>query len=406
MRPMTTPARISETRGAFTASEYARRLEATRASMETLDVDALIVTSPENIYYLVGLNHQGYFSFSALVLPREGTGVLVTRAMERVTIARQAPDVLHVGYEDGESAGRAAVTAVVEAGCADGRIGVDRTSIFFPPAVSEELKEGLAGAEWVDTTRSPSTDPALQRGILDDLRLVKSEEELEHIRRCAAITDRAARAGMTVAGVGVNEKEIAAAVYGSMILGGSEFPGFAPFIRSADSLREEHTTWRDRPLAKGEPVFLELSASVFRYHAPIGRTSYMAAAPPGVERAYAIAIDAMEAVRGALVPGRTTGEVYQTWQEVIDEGLGHSRLRRHHCGYNVGIGFPPSWVGSSAVLGIRPYGKVEIRRGMTFHVLSWVTDDELGDYYASDTVVVEETGGSYLTSTSHKLVIT
>jgi Xaa-Pro dipeptidase len=118
-----------------------------------------------------------------------------------------------------------------------------------------------------------------------------------------------------------------------------------------------------------------------------------------------LALDAFDAVVAALRPGVETGVVYEAWQQVVDGGLGHSRLRRHHCGYSVGIGFPPSWVGSSTVLGIRREGRVRIAAGMTFHVLSWITDPNLGDHFVSDTVAVFEDGADVLTRAPHIAVI-
>jgi Xaa-Pro dipeptidase len=133
--------------------------------------------------------------------------------------------------------------------------------------------------------------------------------------------------------------------------------------------------------------------------------AYLARAEPGAERARSLAVEAFDAVVSGLRPGVATGDVYDAWQEVIDQGLGAGRLRRHHCGYSVGIGFPPSWVGSSTVLGIRRGGKVEVAAGMTFHVLSWVTDPDLGDYFLSDTVIVTRDGADVVTTTPRHLVI-
>ena len=304
------------------------------------DLDALLVTSPENIYYLIGLSHQGYFAFTMLVLPLEGEPALLTRMMESYTISAQAPDVRHFGYDDEEEAGAFALTAIKSLGLTTGRIGVDRSSMFFPAGVWEELELGLPGVEWVDSSRSPSTSRRFRAGLVDQVRLIKSPAELEHIRRAAAISDRAARAGLRTAAVGINEKEVAAEVYRAMILGGGEYPGFVPLIRSTETLKQEHATWRDRYLQPGEKVFIELSGSSARYHAPLGRMGYIAEIEPGAERVHGIAIDALDAVIATLRPGVETGTVYDAWQAVVDDGLGHSRLRRHHCGYTVGIGFP------------------------------------------------------------------
>lgn len=155
----------------------------------------------------------------------------------------------------------------------------------------------------------------------------------------------------------------------------------------------------------GEALFVELSGASARYHAPLTRMAYLARAESGAEQARSLAIEAFDAVVSKLRPGALTGDVYAAWQEVIDEGLGPGRLQRHHCGYSVGIGFPPSWVGSSTVLGIRRGGKVEVAAGMTFHVLSWVTDPDLGDYFVSDTVIVTGDGAEVVTTTPRHLVI-
>jgi Xaa-Pro dipeptidase len=398
---------MTVTTGAFTAEEYSARVARVRALMaaDHHDLDALVVTSPENIYYLIGLNHQGYFAFTMLLLPREGEPTLMTRRMEAYIIGRQVPGIDHVGYGDDEDAASAAVQTLKAKGFAGGRVGVDRSSMFLPAGIWEDLEEGLSGVEWIDTSRTPSSANRFRTGLVDEVRLIKSDAELEYVRQAAAISDRAVNAGMATAGAGVNETEVAAAVYEQMILGGGEYPGFVPLIRSSDSLLEEHSTWRDRGLLPGEQLFIELSAARARYHAPLTRMAHITPVERDTSKAQALAIDALNAVVGALKPGVTTGEVYDTWQQVVDEGLGHQRLRRHHCGYSVGIGFPPSWVGGSSVLGIRRGGKVIVTASMTFHLLSWITDERLGDHFVSETVVVGEQGAELLTTAPHTLVI-
>lgn len=398
---------LTEARGAFTAEEYAARMAKVRELMasDQYQVDALLVTSPENIYYLIGLSHQGYFAFTLLIVPLDGAPILLTRAMERQTISQQSADVDHLGYEDEEDAGGAAVKAAARLGITSGRIGVDRSSMFFPAGVWEEMEAGLPEVTWVDTSTTPSIKPRYKVGLVDEVSIIKSPAEIRYMRKAAAISDRAARAGFTAAGVGINEKEVAAEVYRAMILGGGEYPGFAPLIRSTETLMQEHATWRDRPLEPGEKLFIELSGASARYHAPLGRMGHIARAEPGAERAHDLALRALDAAVAALRPGTTTGEVYNAWEEVVDDGLGHTNLRRHHCGYTVGIGFPPSWVGSSTVMGIRRNGRVTVEAGMTFHVLSWITDPDLGDYFVSDTVLVGEDTTEVLTTTPRTLLI-
>lgn len=378
----------------FSAEEYAQRTSAVRKNMAERELDALLLVSPENIYYLVGLSHQGYFAFTLLLFPFEGVPRVVTRSMERVTLMQQAPDVEHAGFDDHEEPGEAVARALREAGYSRARIGVERNTMFFPLRVWDQVRSELPDATWEDALDT-----------VDEVRQVKSELEIYCIRQAAALSDRAVRSGIKAAGVGVNEREVAAEVYRSMVLGGSEYPGFAPLVRSTDLIAQEHATWRDRTLAPGDALLLELSASVRRYHAPLTRVVHVGTATHGVKAAGEIALEGLETIRAALRPGMLTGDVYAAWQEVVDDALGAGRYERHHCGYTVGIGFPPSWVGGSTVVGIRPGGRIEVREGMVFHVLSWLIGVGPADFGVSDTVLVAPDGGELLTSTSREPIL-
>lgn len=370
------------------SAELADRVRRTRAAMAEQGLTALMLASPENVYYLTGLNHQGYFAFTLLVLPTDGDPLLVARAMERVTIAAQVPGCVHVPYADDEPPADAAVQAVRAVSATGDRVGLERSSMYLPLDVWDAMRTGLVDVEVVDAS-----------ALVGDLRAVKSPTEVAAVRRAARASSRAMEAGIAAATTGRDERDVAAAVYHEMIQAGSEHPGFAPLIRTRDRLLQEHVTWGERALGHGDALFLELSASVARYHAPLTRMVYLGRPPAGTEQAAETSLAALEAVRAALRPGAVAGDVYDAWQRVIDAGLGHGDYRRHHCGYLVGIGFPPSWVGGSVVVGLRRGSELVLREGMVFHVLSWILGQQPADYVVSDTVLVTAGGGEVLTTT-------
>ena len=379
---------------ALTAEELAAHVSRTRSVMRDHGLTALCVVSPENIYYLLGLNHLGYFAFTLLVLPLEGEPLLVTRAMERPTVTAQVPGCVHVTFGDDEDPAAAAARAIRRVAGPGDRVGVERASMYLPVAIWERVRATLDELDWADGS-----------GVVDGVRAVKTPAEIVLVRRAAAISDRAIQAGIAAVGAGVTERAVAAAVYHELVRAGSEQPGIAPLIRARDRLLQEHVTWGDHALGSGDALFMELSASVGRYHAPLSRMVYLDQAPTGTDRAAGITLGGLETVRASLRPGAVTADVYAAWQRVVDEGLGHSRYRRHHCGYLVGIGFPPSWVGGSAVVGIRDGGDLVIREGMVFHVLSWLLDQEPADYVVSDTVLVTADGGEVLTATPREPLV-
>jgi Xaa-Pro dipeptidase len=231
--------------------------------------------------------------------------------------------------------------------------------------------------------------------MIDRLRMIKSAAELGHIRQASRISGAMMQAARKTAGAGVSEAQIAAEVMRSMVLAGGEPPGFGPFIRATPSMAQEHVTWGNHRLRDGDMLFIELSGCYRRYHAPMGRLFFVGNLPKGTEKIARICQDAFNAVVTAIKPGVTANDAYQAWQTVVDQaGLTH--YRRHHCGYMVGVGFPPSWVGGSGVIGLRRNSIQILESGMSFHLLSWLVGSGSGDYLITDTVILTPRGGEIL----------
>lgn len=377
----------------FPEAEYTARLGRVRERMQEADLDVLLVSTPENIYYLSGLDHQGFFAFHLLIVPREGELCLITRAMERATVEKQVPRVRFVGHADGADPAAIACGVLADMGLRTGRFGLEKGSLYFPPRIAEGIVAGVPEVHWVDAS-----------GLVTDLRLVKSPLELEYTRAAAAVTDAMMRAAIDSARPGVNEREVAAEVHRAMILAGGEFPGFAPFIRPTPRLHQEHTTWRDRTLRAGEALFLEMAGCVRRYHAPMGRFLYLGQAPPGTQDIEAVCLEAFDRVVEAIRPGVTAAQVYAAWQDRVNQaGLAH--YRRHHCGYLVGLAFPPSWTGGSMVVGLRHDSDLVLETGMVFHLLSWLMGTGRGDYFLSNTAILTERGCEVITTASPHLQV-
>jgi Xaa-Pro dipeptidase len=374
---------------AATGQDYDTRLAALRAAMLEHRLDAVLVSSPENVFYLTGLDHWGYFAPHMLVVPLAGEAVLVTRAMERVTVASQVSNARFEGHGDHETAADAALRVLTGWGAKLREVGTEQWSCGLPDGLAKALARALPEVCWHDVT-----------GIIDDLRMVKSPGEEACMRAAAQVSDAAMAAAVEAIRPGAMEREVAAACYRAMIEAGGTFPGFGPFIRSTRRLGEEHTTWSDTVLMEGDAVFLELSGCVGRYHAPLGRLVHVGRLPDGTEEMAAVCREAFDAVLTALRPGALAREVYAAWQGVVD-GAGLAHYRRHHCGYAVGIGFPPSWTGGNGVTGLRADSGLELRAGMTFHILSWLMGAApgRGEYFLSDTVLLGPEGAEVLTHT-------
>ncbi|MFQ5974664.1 MAG: aminopeptidase P family N-terminal domain-containing protein, partial [Alphaproteobacteria bacterium] len=235
----------------FPESEFEARLARVRQAMGERCLDAVLVSSPENIFYLTGLDYQGYFAYQALIVPLEGTPVLITRAMERAIIRDRVPNVRHVGYSDGVAtlppagaadtdllmaerresgevaglrpwstsigiptresashpspfapAGHATSTALKDCGLARSRLGVEKASSLLPLGIVEEIVDGLPEAQFEDAS-----------DLVTDCRLVQSPLELENTRKAAAVSESMMLAAIAAAGPGVAKRDVLAAIY-------------------------------------------------------------------------------------------------------------------------------------------------------------------------------------------------
>ncbi len=377
----------------FPPEELSQRLANVRARMTQEDLDGLLISVPENLYYLTALDHWGFFACHMLVVPRDGDMILIARAMERITIANQVTNARFLGHADHEDPADFAVRALTEAGLRHGRVGMEKRSLFLTPRIAEKIQQDASDIAWRDAS-----------GLVDGLRLVKSPLEMDYTRKAAIAADAGTMAAIDAIHDGASDYEVAAECHRAMILAGSEYPGFGPFIRPTTRLGEEHTTWRGDVFRNGDAVFLEVAAAHRKYQAPMGRIVYVGRAPEGAQRSAELAIAGMAAICDAIRPGARAGEVYAAWREVA-RSAGLETYERHHCGYLVGIGFPPSWTGGSMVTSLAPNSSLELKVGMTFHAHSWFTNTGVVDYFISNTVMLGEGGAEVLTKVTPETLI-
>ena len=370
----------------FSDEELSRRLAATRQEMAARGLDLVLLSAPEHVFYLTGLDHWGYFAPHVLIVAAEGELVLVTRAMEHVAIRNQVRNATFIGHSDSESVADVVVKHLK--GASSGKtIGLEAASAGLSYAMGEALKQGIDGASWVDIT-----------GMLDEMRLVKSAEEQRFMRSAAVASDAGTQAAINAIHDGAKEADVAAECLAAMTRAGGTPPGFGPFLRPSHRMAEEHTTWGDGE--HHEAVFLEIAGCVARYNAPMGRLVNIGRISDEDAEMAHICGEAFDATLRALKVGARAKDVYKGWQSVVD-AAGMPEYRRHHCGYLVGIGFPPAWTGGPRVTGLRHDSDREMREGMTFHLMSWFTETGRGNYFISNTVLLGADGAEVLTTTPY-----
>lgn len=351
--------RLVDTFPGFSVSEYEHRLANLREQMASRRMNALIVSAPENIYYLSGYQTKAVSIFQFLLVT-EGAGPhLFTRQMEyRNAIDAQATGALtgHSVYQDDEDSlevARRYLTGRLPSGAT---VGIELGSASMPASRAKELTRDHVGVEWVDATT-----------LVDRIRLVKSPTEIAALHEAGRIGNLIADSVTSMVGPGVSENDLAQRALSDLPRFGSEYPGSWPNLMVGERTGMIHAAWGGTTVKTDDHLIMEITGVTGRYHAPSMRTVTVgepdAAIVRGAEAlvaAQAAAVDAMEPGR----PARVINEAATAVLESIDHGLSLAR----RSGYSLGIGFPPSW-GAQWQLGLNSVLEDELKIGMAFHVV-------------------------------------
>jgi Xaa-Pro dipeptidase len=375
---------------AFPMVEYERRLAELRKRMDDLGLDAMMVTTPHNICYLSGFDSVGYYYFNALVVPLVGEPFAVPRLLEDSGIQAYTWIEISRPYQDFEDPMDVLHNALEEFNLLDKRIGFEKDCWFFTAVQQERLFAKCTGTEFVDAPR-----------IVEKGRLIKSDYEVEMIRKAARATEAGMRAGISCVEAGTTENDVAAEIQYAMTKAGSEWPAIAPFVASGPRGAIGHATWAGRRIEPGEFVFLEIAGAVRRYHAPMMRTVSVGKADGILLEGEKVVIDAMNAAFETIKAGVPAEEVDAATRRIIAKSsFGAQQASR--VGYSVGIGMSPDW-GEGQILSMQPKEKRLLQANMTFHLLPWVQIPGKGGIGITETIRVTETGCEIITNFERKL---
>lgn len=376
---------------AFDVPEFRRRLDAVRRQMVARKLDVLLLFGPHNICYVSGLDNDNLADMQCVIVPQDRDPVLVLFWFEagRAENTCWLDDV--VLYHDEDPIG--VVAAVVRRlGLSNGRIGVERPTVGLTMDDYDRVKTSLPGA----TIEDPN-------GVVEIPRRTKSNAEIAYMRRAAALTDRAVDAACAAIDVGVTDSELAAVIAQTVYGGGGETMCFGPIVATGYRAGAPHSSFNGRRLQRDEPVFLEFTAQVRRYTAPIMRTAWLAQPSPEIARIADAGAAAVATIVATARPGIPAGDVARAALADLEPVL--PNLMFHHTfGYPVGIGFPTTWVESLGFL-IRAENEQLLEAGMTFHLP--ISLRRLGEFGVnqSHTLLVTETGAETLTKSTARLLV-
>jgi Xaa-Pro aminopeptidase len=175
----------------------------------------------------------------------------------------------------------------------------------------QELLDGRSGVQ----VRSVNS-------AVDRLRGVKSDAEIELLRRATAITIQAHDEILGALEPGMNEFEVHALLEYTFRRYGAERPAFSSIVGSGRNSTVLHYNANDRYMESGDVVVVDIGASYGGYAADITRTYPVSGRFTDAQRdIYQLVRDAQAAAEAVARPGVTQSQMSQTAAGVLARGL-------------------------------------------------------------------------------------
>lgn len=264
------------------------------------------------------------------------------------------------------------------------RLGFEKNSVTFD--LYEKLSNGLSGIVLVPTT-----------GLVEGIRYVKDDYEVECIRNAARIADEAFEEVLNYIKPGVTEKDIERELQYLIKKKGADDIGFPIIVASGKRSSLPHAIPSDNKIEKGDFVTLDFGAMYKGYRSDMTRTIVIGEADEKQRKIYAI-VKAAQAEGEMAIKAGVSGRVPDDSARGYIKNAGYGDFFGHGLGHGVGLDIHEEPFMSSSCEKILAEGNViTVEPGV--YLPDW------GGVRIEDTVLVKADGIEILTKSSKELLV-
>jgi len=237
--------------------------------------------------------------------------------------------------------------------------------------------------------------------LLDELAAIKTEDELEAIRRCEAVAHQGFVAAREAIHVGATEAEVAATTTAALLRAGYAASGtrhVQPFVhvmagpRAANAYRAFNLT-SNASIAEADTVLVQMEVGINGYWAELTRTFFAGSIHDEWRKAHAACVGAQDASLKNIRDGASAREVDSAARQVMQRA-GFGKAFKHGLGH--GFGFQA--INHAATPVLHPASNAVLRSGMVHNMEPAVYLDGKGGFRLNDDVAVRADGNEVLSS--------
>lgn len=331
----------------FSVEEFDDRLKRIRRQMADAGIDMLYLMAPESMYYVSGYQAEWYQAQSPKQWPASSAIAVHVDHDKYILFDSEREAILgriftastdtRLFPRDSLRDGAAFIVEELKAeGWLEGTVGMEFGS-YRPNRIISQRLEALfqaAGAEIVDGT-----------DILRQVRWVKSPAEIACLEEAARIANTGMAAAKAALAPGVTELEVYGEMVRAMAAAGGENPAITMPVLSGTKTNALHGLSTRRKIQAGDIVLVDLCGVYKRYHINMARTFSMGEPARDVAEVCGKAARSMDVISGLLRPNLPVRDFNRSIMTcLVEEGLWERR--GWIGGYEMGLAFPPDWVGN------------------------------------------------------------
>ncbi|QNU65531.1 aminopeptidase P family protein [Ruminiclostridium herbifermentans] len=359
----------------FDIDNLSLRLNTFRNKLKDLKIDGALITKRENYMYL-----SGFSGSSANLLITDKKAYLLTDFRYVEQAAKQAPlfeivqhksNILDTIYEIVNSEGIK-------------KLGFEDQSVTY--CQYKEYSEKLKNTELFSIG-----------SVVDDLRAIKDEQEIEIINKAVEIADKAFEQVLKIIKPGITELDVAAELEYKMKKLGASGASFETIVASGIRSSMPHGIASEKKLELGDTITMDFGAMYNHYCSDMTRTVFLGQPKVEMIEIYKIVLNAQLTSEKGAIKGRTGKEVDKIARDIIYRN-GYEGKFGHGLGHGLGLEIhesPRLSVGGDKVL----------ENNMAVTIEPGIYVEGLGGVRIEDTIIIRDDNPRVLTKSAKEIII-
>jgi Xaa-Pro aminopeptidase len=282
--------------------------------------------------------HDSYFYYLTGFTEPESVLVLIAARGERparsILFCREKNLEREIwdGYRHGPEAARIALKLdeawpVSELDARLPELLADAPALYYATASNAALDAQVQG--WIKAVRARARSGVTAPGafhdllpLLDEMRLIKDEDEQATMRRAGEISGNAHARAMRAARPGLHEYALEAELLYEFRRNGAQYPAYPSIVASGPNACVLHYNANDRLMQDGDLVLIDAGCELDGYASDITRTFPVNGHfSPAQRRLYELVLAAQEAAFAAIAPGRPYSAFHEAALRVLVQGM-------------------------------------------------------------------------------------